>query len=233
MLIFGCWARYKSCKCEVTEEFPLFGPQVLALMEFCHIRAYFSCKADMYKVCNCPARSPPFARPKGVGQAVGRAVALPPPGARSFTLAPPHPAIPARSLNPFLHPCARPPARSPPPFARSPLRPRSPAPSRSLAPPPLAPPSIMNLRPRRAGLPQVIPQPELEAWLAKRVTFHSSNREALRTALKTYLNGGKAIVDAAGPGSAVPAASTWVEDIDDDPAMAVPVCAGREIQETC
>ena len=42
MLIFGCWARYKSCKCEVTEEFPLFGPQVLALMEFCHIRAYFS-----------------------------------------------------------------------------------------------------------------------------------------------------------------------------------------------
>jgi hypothetical protein len=70
------------------------------------------------------------------------------------------------------------------------------------------------------GLPQVIPQPELEAWLAKRVTFHSSNREALRTALKTYLNGGKAIVDAAGPGSAVPAASTWVEDIDDDPATA-------------
>jgi len=34
-------------------------------------------------------------------------------------------------------------------------------------------------------------------------------------------------------GSAVPAASTWVEDIDDGPAMAVPVCAGREIQETC
>jgi hypothetical protein len=78
LLIFGCWARYKSCKCEVTEEFPLFGPQVLALMEFCHIRAYFFCKADMYKVCNCPARSPPFARPRGVGQAVGRAVALPP-----------------------------------------------------------------------------------------------------------------------------------------------------------
>lgn len=183
MLIFGCWARYKSCKCEVTEEFPLFGPQVLALMEFCHIRAYFSCKADMYKVCNCPARS--------------------------FTLA-----------TPSSTPALAPPHGPPPPFARSPLRPRSPAPSRSLAPPPLAPPSIMNLRPRRAGLPQVIPQPELEAWLAKRVTFHSSNREALRTALKTYLNGGKAIVDAAGPGSAVPAASTWVEDIDDDPATA-------------
>ncbi len=69
------------------------------------------------------------------------------------------------------------------------------------------------------GLPQVIPQPELEAWLAKRVTFHSSNREALRTALKTYLNGGKAVVDDAG-GSAASATSTWVKDIDDDPATA-------------
>jgi|LakMenE18May11ns_1017448.scaffolds.fasta_scaffold8920879_1 hypothetical protein len=74
----------------------------------------------------------------------------------------------------------------------------------------------MNLRPRRAGLPQVIPQPELEGWLAKRLIFHSSNREALRTALKTYLNGGQAVVDDA-DGSAARPKSTWVEDIEDDP----------------
>ena len=57
LLIFGCWARYKSYKCEQSEEIPLFSPQLLALMELCHIRACFACKADMYKVCNCPARS--------------------------------------------------------------------------------------------------------------------------------------------------------------------------------
>ena len=86
----------------------------------------------------------------------------------------------------------------------------------------------MNLRPRRAGLPQVIPQPELEGWLAKRLIFHSSNREALRTALKTYLNGGQAVVDDDADGSAARPKSTWVEDIEDDP---VPGQASQEDAE--
>jgi hypothetical protein len=43
-------------------------------------------------------------------------------------------------------------------------------------------------------------------------------------ALKTYLNGGKAVVDAPWPGGGQPAASTWVEDVADDPEpVPVPV----------
>ena len=38
--------------------------------------------------------------------------------------------------------------------------------------------------------PQVILKPELEKVLAGRVKFHAEHREVLRTALKTYLNGG-------------------------------------------
>jgi hypothetical protein len=62
------------------------------------------------------------------------------------------------------------------------------------------------------------------------MTFHSipSNREALRTALKTYLNGGKAVVDAPGPGG--PAASTWVEDVADDPEP-LPVAGQGSLDE--
>ena len=38
--------------------------------------------------------------------------------------------------------------------------------------------------------PQVIPKQELEKLLAGRVKFHAEHREVLRTAVKTYLNGG-------------------------------------------
>ena len=43
--------------------------------------------------------------------------------------------------------------------------------------------------------PQVIPTPELEKLLAGSVKYHAEHREALRTALKTYLNGGQAVQD--------------------------------------
>ena len=49
----GCLASYKSTKLEVEEEVPIIGPQLLALMEYCHIRACFATKDDMYKVCDC------------------------------------------------------------------------------------------------------------------------------------------------------------------------------------
>ncbi len=38
--------------------------------------------------------------------------------------------------------------------------------------------------------------------------------------MKTYLNGGKAVVDEATGSGVQPAASTWIEDIDDDPLQA-------------
>ena len=150
-------------------------------------------------MCKCPARSPPFARPRGGRSGRGQSSGAAATWCSLLHARPPPPRHPRTLTKPLPPPLRSPPRTAPPPpllalpCAHAPphLRARSP-------PPPLAPPSIMNLRPRRAGLPQVIPQPELEAWLAKRVTFHSSNREALRTALKTYLNGGKAIVDAAG-----------------------------------
>ena len=49
-LILGCWASYKSTKLEIVEDIPLFGPQLLALMEYCHTRACFASRDDMYKV---------------------------------------------------------------------------------------------------------------------------------------------------------------------------------------
>ena len=45
--------------------------------------------------------------------------------------------------------------------------------------------------------PQVIPKQELEKLLAGRVKFHAEHREVLRTALKTYLNGGVPVPEGA------------------------------------
>ena len=55
---------------------------------------------------------------------------------------------------------------------------------------------------------------ELEAWLAERVKYHAvpAHREALKTVLKTYLNGGKP-VPVARPEQ--PAAAVWDDTLDD------------------
>ena len=45
--------------------------------------------------------------------------------------------------------------------------------------------------------PQVIPKVELEKLLAGCVTYHAEHREVLRTALKTYLNGGQPVPEGA------------------------------------
>ena len=50
-------------------------------------------------------------------------------------------------------------------------------------------------------LPQVFPKAELEQHLAGRVKFHAEHREELRTALKTYLKKGQAVLDDAGGGA--------------------------------
>ena len=34
-LNLGCFDRYKSKKCEVVEEIPVFGPQLLGLIDYC------------------------------------------------------------------------------------------------------------------------------------------------------------------------------------------------------
>ena len=53
LLILGCLARYKSNKVEEKEDIPLLGPQLLALMELCYIRACFASRVHMKKVCDC------------------------------------------------------------------------------------------------------------------------------------------------------------------------------------
>ena len=45
--------------------------------------------------------------------------------------------------------------------------------------------------------PQVIPKQELKKLLAGSVKYHAEHREALRTALKTYLNGGRPVLEGA------------------------------------
>jgi hypothetical protein len=59
----------------------------------------------------------------------------------------------------------------------------------------------------------VITRPELEKWLADLVRFHAvpANREALKTALKTYLNKGRPVdeEESAGDGG------VWVETADE------------------
>ena len=62
---------------------------------------------------------------------------------------------------------------------------------------------------------QVIPRPDLEKWLADRVKFHAvpAHREALKAALKKYVNGGTPVME----GEAGAAhASTWTEDVIED-----------------
>ena len=52
-LIRGCLDRYKRNKCEIVEEIPIFGPQLLGLIDYSYIRACFSNRDDMHKVCAC------------------------------------------------------------------------------------------------------------------------------------------------------------------------------------
>ena len=49
-LSLGCFDRYKSKKCEVVEEIPVFGPQLLGLIDYCLIWACFASRDDMHKV---------------------------------------------------------------------------------------------------------------------------------------------------------------------------------------
>ena len=65
--------------------------------------------------------------------------------------------------------------------------------------------------------PQVIPKPELEKLLAGRVKFHAEHREVLRTALKTYLNGGVPV-----PEGAADAVVNWDDTLDEDAEVVEP-----------
>ena len=59
--------------------------------------------------------------------------------------------------------------------------------------------------------PQVIPKPEREKLLAGRVKFHAEHREVLRTALKTYLNGGVPV-----PEGAADVVVNWDDTLDEE-----------------
>ena len=63
--------------------------------------------------------------------------------------------------------------------------------------------------------PQVIPKQELDSLLAGRVKFHAQHREVLRTALKTYLNGGVPVPEGAGGGSAAVVVN-WDNTLDEE-----------------
>ena len=65
--------------------------------------------------------------------------------------------------------------------------------------------------------PQVIPKPELEKLLAGRVKFHAEHREVLRTALKTYLNGGVPV-----PEGAADVVVNWDDTLDEDAEVVEP-----------
>ncbi len=66
---------------------------------------------------------------------------------------------------------------------------------------------------------QTIPRSELESCLADRVKFHAvpAHQEALKTALKTYLNGqgGEPVLEETDGEGQQGAGSIWVENIDD------------------
>ena len=49
-LIRGCLDRYKSKKCEMVEEIPIFGPHLLGLIDYCYIWACLVTRDDMHKV---------------------------------------------------------------------------------------------------------------------------------------------------------------------------------------
>ena len=63
--------------------------------------------------------------------------------------------------------------------------------------------------------PQVIPKQELEKLLAGSVKFHAQHREVLKTALKTYLNGGVPVPEGAGGGSA-DVVLNWDDTLDEE-----------------
>ena len=69
--------------------------------------------------------------------------------------------------------------------------------------------------------PQVIPKPDLEKLLAGRVKFHAEHREVLKTALKTYLNGGVPVPEGARGGSA-DAVVNWDDTLDEDAEVVDP-----------
>ena len=69
--------------------------------------------------------------------------------------------------------------------------------------------------------PQVIPKQELETFLAGRVKFHAEHREVLRTALKTYLNGGVPVPEGARGGSA-DVVVNWDDTLDEDAEVVEP-----------
>ena len=63
----------------------------------------------------------------------------------------------------------------------------------------------------------MIPKPELEKLLAGRVKFHAEHREVLRTALKTYLNGGVPV-----PEGAADVVVNWDDTLDEDAEVVEP-----------
>ena len=69
--------------------------------------------------------------------------------------------------------------------------------------------------------PQVIPKQELDSLLAGRVKFHAQHREVLRTALKTYLNGGVPVPEGAGGGPA-DVVVNWDDTLDEDAEVVDP-----------
>ena len=69
--------------------------------------------------------------------------------------------------------------------------------------------------------PQVIPKPELDSLLAGRVKFHAQHQEVLKTALKTYLNGGVPVPEGARGGSA-DVVVNWDNTLDEDAEVVEP-----------
>ena len=67
-------------------------------------------------------------------------------------------------------------------------------------------------------LPQKFPKADLEKMLANRVKFHAEHREDLRTALKTYLNNGKPVIEDGSGGVAAAGASLddWNDTLEED-----------------
>ena len=67
----------------------------------------------------------------------------------------------------------------------------------------------------------MIPKQKLDSLLAGRVKFHAQHREVLRTALKTYLNGGVPVPEGAGGGSAAVGVN-WDDTLDEDAEIVEP-----------
>ena len=61
---------------------------------------------------------------------------------------------------------------------------------------------------------QKFPKPDLEKLLASSVKFHAEHRDDLRTALKTYLNNGKPVIED-GSGGVAASVDDWNETLED------------------